>query len=153
MYVGLMIPTFGGNPITTEAVMMPMITAAQTFYLQFCSIEVVYTGACVATPGAPESALTFPCNEKGFAESAFEGRVHANLSPRQRQRSACNIRRRADLSCQRRKVGPPQRGNGGSRRGARVVVLEPVPVGQLRRRDSWCSARRDAVPSAQLGEA
>jgi hypothetical protein len=39
MYVGLMIPTVGGNPITNEAAMMPMITRAQTLYQQFCNIR------------------------------------------------------------------------------------------------------------------
>ena len=66
MYVGLMIPTTGGNPITTEAAMMPMITTAQTLYKQLCNVKIVYTGACIATPGAPETALTLACDEKGF---------------------------------------------------------------------------------------
>ena len=66
MYVGLMIPTNGGNPITTEAAMMPMITTAQRLYLQLCNIRMVYMGACVATPGAPDSALNVGCDERGF---------------------------------------------------------------------------------------
>jgi hypothetical protein len=66
IYVSLMIPTNAGDPITTEAAMMPMITAAQKIYQRFCNVNVVYMGACIATPGAPEDMLNIACNEKGF---------------------------------------------------------------------------------------
>jgi hypothetical protein len=73
MYVGLMIPTTGGQAIVDEATMMPMIAAAQRLYKQYCNIKIVYTGACIANPGAPDNALTVECGAQGFFSDWWNG--------------------------------------------------------------------------------
>jgi hypothetical protein len=73
IYVGVMIPSTGGQPITTEATMMPMITAAQTLYKKYCNVRIVYTGACAANPGAPDNALTISCDAQGFFADWWSG--------------------------------------------------------------------------------
>jgi hypothetical protein len=65
MYVGLLIPSMNGAPITTEAVMLPAIQRAQQLYLALCNVEIVYTGACTGGD-APSDALTVSCDGGGF---------------------------------------------------------------------------------------
>lgn len=66
MYVGIIIPSQNGNPITTEAVMLPQIQAAQTFFDTQGNINLVYTGACTPRVDARAAALNVPCNASGF---------------------------------------------------------------------------------------
>jgi hypothetical protein len=66
IHVGLLIPRSGGEPITTEAVMMPQITKATEIYQKLCNIKLIYSGACLAPVNAPADSLTVSCNASGF---------------------------------------------------------------------------------------
>jgi hypothetical protein len=66
MHVGLMIPRVNGQPITTEAAMMPQIVKAQEIYKRLCNVKIIYSGACIAPVDAPSDALTVGCDASGF---------------------------------------------------------------------------------------
>lgn len=66
MHVGLLIPRVNGQPITTEAAMMPQIDKATEVYKRLCNVKIIYSGACIAPVDAPSEALNVGCDAAGF---------------------------------------------------------------------------------------
>lgn len=66
MYVGVVIPSRDGRPITTEAQILPQIDKAKELYKNLCNVKIVYTGACTAGTDAPDGALEIGCDAGGF---------------------------------------------------------------------------------------
>jgi hypothetical protein len=58
----------GRVPLTTEAAVMPHITAAQNIYKTQCNINLIYRGACIAPQQTPGAALSVDCGVGGFFE-------------------------------------------------------------------------------------
>lgn len=79
MYVGLLIPSRDGRPITTERAMLPQIRRAQELYLQLCNVEIVYTGVCNGGD-APADALTVSCDAGGFFADWWLGGSYIELT-------------------------------------------------------------------------
>ena len=79
IYVGVMIPTQDGTPITTEAAILPHIDKAKELYKKLCNIKIVYTGACTAPLDAPEGALTVGCDASGFFADWWLGGSYIEL--------------------------------------------------------------------------
>jgi hypothetical protein len=73
IYVGVVIPSQDGRPITTEAAILPQIQKAQELYKKLCNVKIVYSGACVADESAPDGALTVGCNASGFFSDFWVG--------------------------------------------------------------------------------
>jgi hypothetical protein len=63
----------GTVPLTTEAAMLPHISAAQSIYKAQCNVDLIYTGACIPTAPTPGHALTLDCGVGGFFEDWWLG--------------------------------------------------------------------------------
>src|SRR6266508_2434431 len=79
MYVGVIIPSRDGRPITTEAAILPQIEKAKELYKKLCNVKIVYTGACVAGMDAPEGALEVGCDAGGFFSDWWIGGSYFEL--------------------------------------------------------------------------
>ncbi|MEO1217609.1 MAG: hypothetical protein AAFY45_29040 [Bacteroidota bacterium] len=66
MYVGLIIPRRNGEPIASEAALMPQIEAAQNLFDTQCNIDLIYTGMCSPKYEPREGVLTVNCDASGF---------------------------------------------------------------------------------------
>lgn len=73
MYVGVVIPTRDGRPITTEAQILPHIEKAKEIYKRLCNVKIVYAGACTASIDAPGDALNVGCDAGGFFSDWWVG--------------------------------------------------------------------------------
>ena len=73
IYVGVIIPNRDGEPITTEAQILPQIEKAKEIYKRLCNVKIVYAGACSPAIDAPSDALNVGCDASGFFSDWWVG--------------------------------------------------------------------------------
>ncbi len=60
-----------GNPVATEASIMPAIQAMQALFKNLCNIDVSYRGVCTPDTNAPSDALDIDCGAAVFSEDLW----------------------------------------------------------------------------------
>lgn len=66
MYLGVVVPSVDGAPVTTDELVMRQVDAMIALYDSRCNIRVIFTGICHSGVAPPDEALNPGCDAGGF---------------------------------------------------------------------------------------